>query len=191
LNRQKNQFIVKIFVLLSQKNMKKNINIALNEQIALEAESSHIYLAMASWAEKNGFQGVANFLYQHSDEERIHMLKLIRFVNEREGNVIIPAIKQPKESYKNLRELFQNVLEHEIFVTNKINKLVEITLEEKDFTTHHFLQWYVNEQLEEEALARQINDKLKLIGEDKMGLYLFDRDIGALKNAENNNSNEK
>lgn len=161
--------------------MKKNINTALNEQVALEAESSHIYLAMASWAERSGFQGVGDFLYQHSDEERIHMLKLIQFINEREGNAIIPAIQQPKVNYKSLTELFQNVLEHEIYVSTEINKLIEITLKEKDFTTHHFLQWYVSEQLEEEALARQINDKLKLIGNDKMGLYMFDRDLGNLK----------
>jgi ferritin len=188
---KKSVLYIKKSVFLSQKNMKKNINSALNEQIALEAESSHIYLAMASWAEKNGFQGVANFLYQHSDEERIHMLKLIRFINEREGSAVIPAIKQPKENYKNLNEIFQNVLEHEVYVTNKINKLVEITLAEKDFTTHHFLQWYVSEQLEEEALARQINDKLKLIGDDKMGLYIFDRDVSGLKTADNNKTTEK
>lgn len=169
--------------------MKKNINEALNKQVALEAESSHIYSAMASWAERNGYQGVANFLYQHSDEERIHMLKLIRFINEREGTAIIPSIKQPKDTYKNLIEIFQNILEHEISVTNEINKLVEITLKEKDFTTHHFLQWYVSEQLEEEALARQINDKLKLIGNDKMGLYMFDRDLGAMKPTNENESN--
>ncbi len=171
--------------------MKKNINTALNEQVALEAASSHIYLSMASWAERNGFQGVANFLYQHSDEERIHMLKLIRFINEREGNAIVPAIQQPKANYKNLSEIFQSILEHEIHVTNEINKLVEITLKEKDFTTHHFLQWYVSEQLEEEALARQINDKLKLIGNDKMGLYIFDRDLGSMRTNESQDAEKK
>ena len=160
--------------------MKKNINQALNEQIALEAESSHIYLSMASWAEKTGYHGVAQFLYKHSDEERLHMLKLIRFVNERDGVAIIPAIKQPKETYKNLLEVFQSILEHEVYVTNEINKLVELSLKEKDFTTHHFLQWYDNEQLEEEAMAKQINDKLKLIGNDKMGIYIFDRDINSM-----------
>ncbi len=169
--------------------MKKNINEALNRQVTLEAESSHIYLAMASWAERNGYTGTANFLYQHSDEERIHMLKLIRFINERDGTAIIPPIKQPKETYENLTEIFQSVLQHEIYVTSEINKLIEITLKEKDFTTHHFLQWYVNEQLEEEALARQLNDKIKLIGNDKVGLFIFDRDIQTLKTNENNNNN--
>ncbi|MCX7728199.1 MAG: ferritin [Bacteroidia bacterium] len=171
--------------------MKKNINDALNKQVSLEAESSHIYLSMASWAERNGFQGVADFLYQHSDEERIHMLKLIKFINEREGNAIIPAIQQPKANYKNLVEIFQSILNHEIYVTSEINKLVEITLKEKDFTTHHFLQWYVSEQLEEEALARQINDKLKLIGSDKMGLYMFDRDLARLRTADTDTKNSE
>ncbi|GAB4202148.1 MAG: non-heme ferritin [Bacteroidia bacterium] len=170
--------------------MKKNINQALNKQVSLEAESSHIYLAMASWAERNGFQGIANFLYQHSDEERIHMLKLIKFINEREGNAVIPSIQQPQANYKSISEIFQMILEHEIYVTNEINQLVEITLKEKDFTTHHFLQWYVSEQLEEEALARQLNDKLKLIGNDKTGMYLFDRDLASLKNNTPNTGRE-
>lgn len=170
--------------------MKKNINQALNKQVSLEAESSHIYLAMASWAERNGFQGIANFLYQHSDEERIHMLKLIKFINEREGNAVIPSIQQPRANYKSISEIFQMILEHEIYVTNEINQLVEITLKEKDFTTHHFLQWYVSEQLEEEALARQLNDKLKLIGNDKTGMYLFDRDLASLKSNTPNTGKE-
>lgn len=167
-----------------KKFMKKIINDALNKQVALEAESSHIYLAMASWAERMGYHGTASFLYQHSDEERVHMLKLIRFINEREGTAIVPNIQRPKQTYKNLTEVFQSVLDHEILVTNEINKLVEITLKEKDFTTHNFLQWYVNEQLEEEALARSINDKLKMIGDDKVGLFLFDRDVEKMRSAE-------
>lgn len=171
--------------------MKKNINDALNKQIALEAESSHIYMAMASWAERNGYHGTADFLYQHSDEERIHMLKLIKFINEREGTAVIPNIQQPKQTYKNLVEIFQSILKHEIDVTNEINKLVDITLKEKDFTTHHFLQWYVSEQLEEEAMARNINDKLALVGDDKVGLFLFDRDIQGMKANDNNKGNKQ
>lgn len=171
--------------------MKKNINDALNKQIALEAESSHIYMAMASWAERNGYHGTADFLYQHSDEERIHMLKLIKFINEREGTAVIPNIQQPKQTYKNLVEIFQSILKHEIDVTNEINKLVDITLKEKDFTTHHFLQWYVSEQLEEEAMARHINDKLALVGDDKVGLFLFDRDIQGMKANDNNKGNKQ
>ncbi len=153
------------------------ISTSLNQQVQLEAESSQIYLAMASWAEVEGYNGIADFLFRHSDEERIHMLKLIKFINERGGHGIIPALSQPDQKYKGIRSLFEQVLNHEIHVSEEINKLVDICLKEKDYTTHNFLQWYVSEQIEEEALARRVIDKLKLIGDDKGGLYLFDRDI--------------
>lgn len=153
---------------------------ALNQQVVLEAESSQIYLAMASWAEVEGLSGIAAFLFKHSDEERMHMLKLLKFVNERGGHGVVPALKAPAAKYKGVKELFQEVLNHEILVSNEINKLVDICLKEKDYTTHNFLQWYVSEQIEEEALARQIMDKLKLIGSDKSGMYFFDRDIAGM-----------
>lgn len=157
---------------------------ALNEQVLLEAESSQIYLAMASWAEVEGFSGVAAFLFKHSDEERLHMLKLLKFVNERGGHGTVPALKAPSLKYKGVKELFQQVLDHEILVSTEINKLVDICLKEKDYTTHNFLQWYVSEQIEEEALARLILDKLKMIGADKSGMYFFDRDIATMGAAE-------
>jgi ferritin len=155
---------------------------ALNKQIELEAFSSQYYLSMASWAETQGLNGISTFLYGHSDEERMHMLKLIKFVNERGGHGIVPALKQPPSTFKSVKTVFEEVLKHEMKVTAEINNLVEITLKEKDYTTHNFLQWYVSEQIEEEALARQIVDKLKLIGDDRSGLYFFDRDLGAIAN---------
>lgn len=155
----------------------KKVEKALNNQIRLEAESSQYYLAMASWAETEGFNGVAEFLYKHSDEERMHMLKLVRYINERGGKALIPALKQPPVSFKTLRDIFENLLKHEINVSDEINGVVDICLKEKDYITHNFMQWYVSEQIEEEALARTILDKLNLIGNDKGGLYLFDRDL--------------
>jgi ferritin len=153
---------------------------ALNKQVELEAFSSQYYLAMASWAETQGLNGISTFLFGHSDEERMHMLKLIRFLNERGGHGIVPALKQPPVTFKSVKVVFEEILKHEMKVTAEINYLVDITLKEKDYTTHNFLQWYVSEQIEEEALARQIVDKLKLIGDDKGGLYFFDRDMGAI-----------
>ena len=157
--------------------MNKRVETALNEQIQKEASSSQFYLAMASWAENNGLNGTAKFMYMHSDEERFHMLKLVRFVNERGGKAQIPAIDQPPVEFENLENVFELLLSHEIKVTESINHLVDICLQEKDYTTHNFVQWYVSEQLEEEALARTILDKLKLIGGDKGGMYMFDRDL--------------
>jgi ferritin len=157
--------------------LSSKVTTALNKQIELEASSSQYYLAMASWAETQGLNGIAGFLYKHADEERMHMLKLIKFVNERGGHGLVPSLKQPPFKFKSVKYVFEEVLKHEIMVTSEINNLVETTLKEKDYTTHNFLQWYVSEQIEEEALARQIVDKLKLIGEDKGGLYFFDRDL--------------
>ena len=160
--------------------LKQIIEKALNQQIKVEAESSQIYLAMASWAETEGLGGAAQFLYKHSDEERMHMLKLVQYVNERGGKAVIPQLVQPAKVYESLPNLFQTLLDHEIMVSGDINNLVDICLTEKDYTTHNFLQWYVAEQIEEEALARTIMDKLNMIGTDKGGLYLFDRDIESI-----------
>lgn len=157
--------------------MNKTVEKALNEQIEKEASSSQFYLAMASWAEGKGLNGTAKFLYAHSDEERFHMLKLVKFVNERGGAAVIPGLENPPTEFKSLTNVFELLLSHELRVTESINGVVDICLQEKDYTTHNFMQWYVSEQLEEEALARTILDKLKLIGGDKGGLYLFDRDL--------------
>ena len=154
---------------------------ALNEQIEMEARSSHFYLAMASWAENRGLSGTAAFLFRHSDEERLHMLKLVRFVNERGGKAIIPPLASPKTDFSDLQSIFSTLLEHETNVTASINEVVDLCLKRKDYTTHNFMQWYVAEQIEEEALARNILDKLALIGSDKGGLYLFDRDLEQLE----------
>jgi ferritin len=105
------------------------------------------------------------------------MLKLIRFINERGGFALIPTLEQPIITQKGLKSMFEQFLQHEIAVSVSINELVDLALREKDYATHNFLQWYVNEQIEEERSARVLNDKLELIGEDKSGLYLFDRDI--------------
>lgn len=157
--------------------MNKRIESALNDQVEREASSSQFYLSMASWAETKGFNGTSKFLYQHSDEERFHMLKLVKFINERGGNAIISATEKPPVQFDHLERIFELLLEHDMAITESINNIVDICLQEKDYTTYNFMQWYVSEQLEEEALARTILDKLRMIGSDKGGLYLFDRDL--------------
>ena len=158
--------------------LSKTMQESLNKQVQMEAESSQAYLAMASWAEiQPGLQGVTDFFYKQSDEERIHMLKLIRFINERGGFAMIPELEQPMVTFQSLRRVFEEFLKHELKVSDSINDIVHLALTEKDYATHNFLQWYVNEQMEEERVARTLNDKLEMIGDDKSGLYLFDRDI--------------
>jgi ferritin len=157
--------------------LSKSIEKALNDQIRIEAESSQIYLAMACWAEVKGLEGVAVFMYKQSQEERDHMLRLVRFINERGGHAQVSELSAPNVTFKSFKEMFEELFKHEVFVSKSINQLVHISLQEKDYATHNFLQWYVSEQIEEEAMARTILDKINLIGDDKGGLYLFDRDI--------------
>ncbi|MBT8252402.1 MAG: ferritin [Flavobacteriaceae bacterium] len=157
--------------------MNTSIEKLLNDQIKYEAKASMQYLAMASWADENGYNGIADFFYNQSVEELDHMRKLVRFVNERGGHVIIPALDQPVSSYDSLNSLFESFLKSEEFVTDKINHIIFECLQHKDYNVHNFMQWYVTEQLEEEATARSLLDKLNIIGDDKSGHYLFDRDI--------------
>lgn len=167
--------------------MNKSIEKLLNDQIKYEASASMQYLAMASWADSHGFNGVAEFFYNQSEEERVHMTKLIKFVNERSGNIIIPELDKPKSDFKSLNELFETFLSSEVFVTEQINKVIYVCLENKDYNVHNFMQWYVSEQLEEEAIARTLLDKLTIIGDDNSGHYLFDRDINAIASSLNKN----
>ena len=155
----------------------------MNNQVALEARSSHAYLAMAVWAETEGFDGTATFLYRHAEEERVHMLKLIRFINDRGSKAVVPSLSAPSPEFAGLKEAFESVLEHETRVTQSINEVVDLCLKVKDYPTYNFMQWYVAEQLEEEGLARRILDRLALAGDASGALYHFDRDITTLESA--------
>jgi ferritin len=159
--------------------IKKNIEDICNRQIEREGYSSSLYLAMASWAETNGYSGVAAWLYNQSDEERLHMLKFIKYINERGGKAVMPALKKPVAEYADVEEVFKEVLKHEEFITSSINEIVALTLDEKDFNTQNFLQWFVMEQVEEEASVRLVLDKVHLVGKNNM--YEFDRDILSLR----------
>ncbi|NMC40607.1 MAG: ferritin [Bacteroidales bacterium] len=159
--------------------MNKKIEDLCNRQVEREGYSSNLYLAMASWAENKGYPGIAAWLYAQAEEERIHFLKFIKYINERGGHAVIPAFKQPPVEYKNVQKLFEEVLKHEQFITSSINEIVAATLAEKDFNTNNFLQWFLTEQVEEEASVRTIIDKLKMVGSES--LYIFDRDVITLR----------
>ena len=159
--------------------LSKKIEKILNEQVTKEGYSSNLYLAMASWAEANGYPGVSQWFYSQSDEERMHMLKFIGYINERGGHAILSEFEKPPVDYGNMKEAFIKVLEHEEFITKSINDIVAECISDKDYTTHSWIQWFVNEQIEEEAQVQTILDKIKLLGEHN--LYLFDRDIMTLR----------
>ncbi|MCK6619457.1 MAG: ferritin [Calditrichaceae bacterium] len=159
--------------MLSQK-----INKALNDQIAMEAYASAYYLAMASWCEQKGFQGSASFFYKQAEEERMHMLKIFRYVNEAEGHALSPAVPQPAHDFPSYNNLFETSLEHEKKVTASIHEIMKLASDSNDFRTLNLLQWFVDEQLEEEKQMQTILDKLKLIGKDGVGLYMLDSELG-------------
>lgn len=153
----------------------------LNKQIVMEGKSSAAYLSMASWCQTKGFDTSAAFLYKHSEEERMHMLKLIHYVNEAGGHALQPEITGIKHTFGSLREVFEDVLHHELEVTRSINSLVDHCFTNKDFATFNFLQWYVMEQREEETLARRAVDLFNLIGTEGVGLWMIDQEIGKLE----------
>lgn len=159
--------------------MNNKIEELCNRQVEREGYSSNLYLAMAGWAENNGFQGVASWLYAQADEEKEHMLRFVRYINERGGKAIIPAFKKPPAEFKNLRELFNDVLKHEQFITASINEIYEATLKEKDYNTGNFLQWFIAEQVEEEASVQAIIDRINLMSPNN--LYPLDKDIMNLR----------
>lgn len=154
----------------------------LNEQITMEGKSSAYYLSMASWCETKGYIRSSEFLYTHSDEERGHMLKLFRYVNETGGHACQPEITNIKHSFDSLRQVFELILDHEIQVTQSIHKLVDHCFSTKDFTTFNFLQWFVIEQREEETIARRALELFDIIGEEGIGLWTIDQEIGKLHN---------
>lgn len=164
--------------------LSKKIATALNEQIAKEAYASHYYLAMASWCEKEGLRGCAGFLYEQSEEELEHMMKLFRYVNAAGGHALVAALKEPPNAYKSISHVFQLALEHEIGVTKSINKLVELCFTEKDYSSFNFLQWYVSEQHEEEKLFNSILDVIKITGADARGLLLIDNEVAKFREKE-------
>lgn len=157
----------------------KKVEEILNIQIEKEDYSSQLYLSMASWAENKGFEGVSEWLYSQAEEEREHMLKLVRYVNDRDGVAVIPGIETPPNDFGDVFVLFDKVLAHEQYISGSINEIVAVCMAENDYTTQNWIQWFVTEQIEEEASVRSIIDKLKLVG--KNNLYMFDRDIMSMR----------
>jgi len=152
---------------------------ALNDQVTLEASASNSYLAMASWCEVTGYQGGADYFYAQSDEERTHMLKIVHYLNDMGAIATIPATKAPSSSYKSLEGLIKTALKNEQTVTKAIHKMVEITQKEKDHSTYAFLEWFVNEQVQEETKFETILQKFDLLGRDKLAVHEIDKILAA------------
>jgi ferritin len=163
------------------RSISKETEALLNNQIMMEAQASANYLSMASWCDVKGFSNSSRFLYGHSEEERLHMMKLFHYINEAGGHALQPEITGLQHNYDSLRQVFQIILEHELKVTQSINEIVEHCYNVKDFATLNFMQWYVSEQREEELISRRALELFDIIGEEGIGLWTIDQEIGKLE----------
>jgi ferritin len=153
----------------------------LNEQIAMEANASSYYLSVASWCKVTGYDGASCFFSAQSAEEREHMLKIIQYLNELKIHAKITSIEKPPENMKSLEQVCKIALQNEQKVTKSINKIIEAAQKENDHRTNVFLEWFVNEQIEEEDLFETIMQKFDVIGRDKLALHEIDKILDKLK----------
>jgi len=156
----------------------KSIQDALNHQVNLEQYSAQLYLAMSAHCETKSFRGFAQWLRVQSQEETAHAMKLVGFLLDRGGRLELGAIQSPPHEFGSITQVFERILEHERLITQSINSLFELSRAEKDYASEITLQWYVTEQVEEEANAGQILDQLKAVGEQGGGIWYLDSKMG-------------
>ncbi len=149
----------------------------MNEQIRYEQYSAHYYLAMAAYFSSENLSGFENFFLVQADGERFHAMKFYNYINEVGGRVEIKGLEDLKNDFESIQEVFELALKHEQFVTSRINKLMDIANEEKDYATISFLKWFIDEQIEEENTMGTILNKLKRIGENGAGIMMLDREL--------------
>ena len=160
--------------------LSKRLQEALNDQMTKEASASQIYLSYAAWASSKGYGGIANFLFRHANEERNHMMKILEYILERGAKVKVEAIASPTEDPTSIQNCFERIFEHEVDNTKGIYKLVKMSFDDEDWATWHFMQWFVKEQTEEETLALNLLDKIKIAGGANASgdaLYALDKDL--------------
>lgn len=154
---------------------------AINDQIAYEASATQAYVAIGSWCERTGYDGSAMFFFEQATEENTHMLKFVHYLNNAGAEAIIPATEKPQGNFDSIESTFRAGLKSEQKVTKLINNLVEFVEREKDRATYSFLQWFVNEQIEEETLFETILQKFEIIGRDKLAIYQIDQSLASIR----------
>lgn len=155
--------------------MNKKLEVAINAQLNFEIESAHVYLAMLGYVSTLGLPGFENWLQVQYEEELAHSKKFMKFINERNGRVVITGFENPRNDYTSLLEVFEVALNHEYEVTSRINDIMTIAHEEKDYATISFLQWFIDEQVEEEDNFSTLIDQIKLVKD--AGLYMLDKEL--------------
>lgn len=158
-------------------SLSEEIESLLNSQVKMEAKSSSIYLSMAAYCDQLGFENSSEFFFTQADEERQHMLKIFRYIADAGGTPITPEVTNIPQEFESFRGVFELALEQEVEVTKAINKIVSIAYKEDDHATVNFLQWFVQEQQEEEFTARKRVELFDVIGEEGVGRYMIDQKI--------------
>lgn len=156
----------------------KKLEEALNEQINAELYSSYLYYSMSAYFESVGHRGFASWMRVQAMEEMFHADKFFKFVHDRGGRVLLKAIQAPKTEWNSVLAVIEDTLVHERHVTSRIHNLVDLALQEKDFATKSFLDWFVNEQVEEEANVEEIIQDLRMVGDSREGIFLMNRELG-------------
>ncbi len=151
---------------------------ALNDQITAEMYSSYLYLAMAAHLESENYNGFAGWMRAQSSEEWGHGMKFYKYLGEVSKKVELAGIEKPKTNWNSPQEIFEEALKHELYITDRINNLVNLAHEEKDHATNIFLHFFVTEQVEEVSTATTIVEKFKMVGDNKVSLYLLDKELG-------------
>jgi len=155
----------------------KKLEKAINEQINKEIFSEYLYISMQAWFAAQNLDGMANWMDAQGKEERFHAMKFFNYLIERGGKVLLKPIEGPATDFKTPLKAFQSALEHEQFVTKSINELMDLAIKENDHASRSFLQWYVDEQVEEEASVDKIVNMLKMVGDHGHGIMMIDRDL--------------
>jgi len=158
--------------------LKKSVLNAINKQITTELHSAYVYLAMSTYFEEQSFKGFASWMKKQFEEEQHHASKFQQYVADRDAEVVFSTLKAPVKSWKKPLDVFKAALKHEQFVTKSIHDLLALARKEKDYATEQLLQWYVEEQVEEEANAQEAVDKLTLAGSNPDALLRLDREFG-------------
>ncbi|MHB0960619.1 MAG: ferritin [Pirellulaceae bacterium] len=158
--------------------MDKKIETAFNRHLNAEFYSSYLYLSMANCFAAQNLEGMTSWMRIQMDEERMHAMKFVDFINDRGGRVILGQIDKPPSEWSTPLAAFEEALSHERLISKMINELLDLTIKENDHASASFLQWFVNEQVEEEAAAQAIVGKLKLIQDNSMGLLMVDQQLG-------------
>jgi ferritin len=158
-------------------SLSEEIELLLNEQIKTEAYSSAVYLSMASYCNRNGFDNSAGYLEDQSNEERGHMLKIFKYINDLGGRAISPEVVNIPQEFDSFRGVFEMSLQQEIKVTSQLNRLADQCMRLKDYTTFEFVQWFLKEQVEEEYTARRVLELFDVIGEEGTGRWQIDKNI--------------